>query len=134
MTHHTIKSKFLWRIQMSMWPAIQDYAAEKAEHWTAWIARKCHKTHFLRPGHSSPASNTPGLHDGSAEARAILSQDLETDTVASGILRHALDYLKGKDSVNPGMWTREFFGEEELTEEEFEAIKNMDALTEEEFE
>ena len=71
-----------------------------------------HRAHFLRPGTSSPKTNTPGLYDGSAEARAILSQDLEMDTVASGIMRHALDYLKGKDPVNPGMWTREFWGDE----------------------
>jgi hypothetical protein len=36
------------------------------------------------------------------------------DTVASGIMRHALDYIKGKDPVNPGMWTREFWGEPEV--------------------
>src|SRR5208282_5220867 len=119
MTHHTIKSKFLWRIQMSMWPAIQDYAAEKAEHWTAWIARKCHKTHFLRPGHSSPASNTPGLYDGSAEARAILGPTFEGDITeeGAGVRRHALDYLKGRNVPLMGMWTGEIMlPEDELTE------------------
>jgi len=41
-------------------------------------------------------------------------------------VRHALDYLKGKDVNNLGMWTKDFFGEEEeLTPEEFEVIQNM---------
>ncbi len=70
-----------------------------------------------------PKTNTPLLHDGSAEARAIITSAIETvvadpdclrtDVVlADGILYHALDYLKGKAVPLAGMWTKEFWGDE----------------------
>src|ERR1019366_2582419 len=87
-----------------------------------WIAVKSHRSHFHLPGKSSPANNSELLNDGSAEARAILSgaigavEDASTSVEscsveAFGVLRHALDYLKGKDVNNLGMWTTDFFEE-----------------------
>ena len=84
-------------------------------------------------------TNTPGLYDGSAEARAIINNASEvidnelegggSDTVvADGILYHVMEYLKGKDMPLMGMWTREFWGDEyteDLTADEFAAIQNM---------
>ena len=90
-------------------------------HWTQWIAQKSYKSSFRRRESRSeyqPKTNTPGLYDGSAEAREILSSALDGEhffVVSSGVLRHALDYLKGKDVQNIGLWTREFFGEDEET-------------------
>ena len=80
-----------------------------------WIAQKSHKSHFHLPGKSSPANNSELLNDGSAEARAILGPTFEGDITeeGAGIRRHALDYLKGKDVNNLGMWTREIMGEPE---------------------
>ena len=88
------------------------------EHWTQWLARKCHKTHFHSPISLSsyqPKTNTPGLYDGSAEARAILGPTFEGDVTeeGAGIRRHALDYLKGKNVNNLSMWTKDFFGIED---------------------
>src|ERR1700690_2643123 len=86
---------------------------ELPEHWTNWIARKSHKTHFLRPGTSSPANNSALLYDGSAEARQILRNALDeadTDTVHQ-IIMSALDYLKGRDlSPDRFSYTADFFG------------------------
>ena len=95
---------------------------EKSEN--NWIAQKSHKSHFHLPGKSSPSNNTELLIDGSAQARAILSiaKDAVEEAATSigscsiealGVLGHALDYLKGKDVNNLGMWTKDFFEEDE---------------------
>jgi hypothetical protein len=98
---------------MSMWPEIH---VEPAEHPFLWIARKTHKTHFDHGSRctSSPLSNTPGLYDGSAEARAILetAYDAVEGSSALGALRHALEHLKGMDVINLGMFTADLMGEE----------------------
>jgi hypothetical protein len=83
------------------------------------------------------------LYDGSAEAQSIISNALDSlegsqsdaETYAVGALMHTLDYLKGKNpsqysaGVGPGedifSYTGALENIEELTEEEFEAIKNM---------
>ena len=85
-----------------------------AAHWTQWIAQKSRKNSFKdRTNRSSyePKNNTEGLNDGSAQARAILGPTFEGDITeeGAGIRRHALDYLKGKDVNNLGMWTTDFF-------------------------
>ncbi len=107
-----------------------------AEHWTQWIARKCHRTHFRdRVSRSSyqPRTNTDVLYDGSVEARAILGPTFEGDITeeGAGVRRHALDYLKGRDVPLMGMWTKEIMDEDEtvieedLTELEKTTIQNM---------
>lgn len=106
-----------------------------------WVFRKKHQTHFHTNKNASQSlpklTNTPGLYDGSAEARAIVkaAQEAVGDlkdgntavVIAHGILYHVMDYLKGKDPVNPGMWTSDFMGEEEepLSELEQQAISQM---------
>jgi hypothetical protein len=86
---------------------------ELPEHWTNWITRKSHRTHFLRPGTSSPANNSALLYDGSAEARKILR--VAIDYCEDGKLRvslmRALDYLKGC-FIGPYRfsYTADFFG------------------------
>ena len=97
---------------------------EPNENWFTWIARKTHKSVFSgsknRP-HSSPLTNTPGLYDGSAEARAILqgaidawensgSETFGADYIALGSLGNALDYLKGRDMQGRFSYTVSFFG------------------------
>jgi hypothetical protein len=99
----------------------------EAEHWTTWIARKTHKTHFRNRfgAHSdvhASGTNTPGLYDGSAEARYILQNTLDTWDVNTadlhtalningvGIVASALDYLKGKDLLpNRFSHAKDFF-------------------------
>jgi hypothetical protein len=77
-----------------------------------------HKSHFKsRENRSaySPLSNTPGIYDGSKEARAIVSNAMQeteaTSVIAACILVHILHYLKGMDSVEAS-FTEEFFAEE----------------------
>src|ERR1700690_2309167 len=90
---------------------------ELPEHWTNWIARKSHHTHFLRPGTSSPANNSALLYDGSAEARQIIVNAM-TDFEGAGLyiplyytLASALDCLKGRDlSPDRFSYTADFFG------------------------
>jgi hypothetical protein len=81
-----------------------------------WSLRKTHKTHFDHGSRctSSPLSNTPGLYDGSAEARAILetAYDMAEGTSALMVIRHALNYLKGMDIPNIGIFTADLMGEE----------------------
>lgn len=90
---------------------------EPEEHPYMWISRKSHKTHFReRTSRSSylPKSNTPGLYDGSAEARAIVNgaqdqiENNEKGVAPSIVLLHVLHYLKGMDS-NEDSWTKRFF-------------------------
>ena len=89
--------------------------AEKAEHWTTWLARKCYGSSFRsRENRSSyaPKSNTPLLYDGSAEAQAIVKNAKEKaidNPNAFGALAHALDYLKGRDVRGRFSYTQEFF-------------------------
>lgn len=91
------------------------------EHWTQWIARKCYKSAFSRRVNRSscqPKTNTPGLYDGSVEARAIVKNALDVEkgdgdgkvVVADGILLHVMAYLKGRDVPMMGMWTSEAVG------------------------
>jgi hypothetical protein len=93
-----------------------------AEHWTQWIARKTYKSVFSRRKNKSsyePKTNTPGLLDGSAEARQILrdaqvavfdSTPSNDGIIAMGILRDALDHVKGKDlSPSRFKFSAEFF-------------------------
>jgi hypothetical protein len=98
---------------------------EQQEHPFMWLSRKQHKTHFGRPGKSSPANNSELLYDGSAEARAILASAheglLETYTggqeyFAFTALENALDYLKGKDVRGRFSGTKELFDSESTLE------------------
>ena len=90
---------------------------KEPEHWTTWLARKCYKSSFRsRENRSSysPKTNTPGLYDGSSEARKIIRSAKEEaidNPIAFGALTHALDYLKGKDILNMGGHTGDFFNE-----------------------
>ena len=93
---------------------------EPQERPLDWIFRRKAKSHFARPGKSSPANNTELLHDGSAEARQIVVEakslvmqgEMTSDTFsAAGILASALDYLKGKDlSPERFSFAEDFFG------------------------
>ena len=93
---------------------------EPQEKLLDWTFRRKAKTHFARPGKSSPANNTELLHDGSAEARQIVVEakslvmqgEMTSDTFsAAGILASALDYLKGMDlSPERFSYTADFFG------------------------
>ena len=90
---------------------------ELEEHWTNWTARKSHRTHFSRPGTSSPKNNSTGLYDGSAEARAILVDAMNFADEDPGLsvgyemLESALNYFKGKDlSPERFSYTADFFG------------------------
>jgi len=92
--------------------------AEPQEHWTTWLARKTHRTHFRdRVNKSSyqPKTNTAVLLEyegGLGEALELLKsasvrifdktkeEATYADIYAMGALRHAIDYLKGKD-LNP---------------------------------
>jgi|SRR5271154_5285275 len=92
-----------------------------------WLGRKQYRSHFRdRFGAQSDVhksgNNTPGLYDGSAEARYIIEgtihnwevnkEDIFTkeNLLAIEVLFSALDYLKGKD-LNPNRFsfTKEFF-------------------------
>jgi hypothetical protein len=106
-----------------------------------WVFRRKRKTHFHRPGKSSPSNNTELLYNGSVEAREILSnalnlayedhEDIAHTTAGSlssvCILETALDYLKGRDIQGRFSYTADFFGptlaewtEQLLTESETE--------------
>ena len=103
------------------------------EHWTNWLARKSAKTHFLRPGKSSPPNNSDLLYDGSAEARAILSDAIksviaepasEDGLIAVVVLRNSLDYLKGKNAPRFS-FTSLFFVTKEATNEPENSTGNV---------
>ena len=85
---------------------------------TQWTAGKSHKTHFASSKNASQSlpktTNTPGLNDGSAQARAILGPTFEGDVTieGAGVRQHALAYLKGKDVPNMGQWTWNLIGDE----------------------
>ena len=103
-----------------------------AEHPFMWIARKSHPTHFHnRYSRSSyqPKTNTEVLYDGSPEARALLEPvvDGSITTEGSGVRRHALDYLKGRNVERMGMWTYDIMQPDEPEVEELErlAIRQM---------
>ena len=86
---------------------------EPQERPLDWIFRRKAKSHFARPGKSSPANNTELLHDGSAEAREILrNASIASETFpAAGLLTSALNYLKGMDlSPERFSYTADFFG------------------------
>jgi hypothetical protein len=116
---------------------------EPQEHPFNWLARKQHKTHFMTSKNASQSlpklTNTPMLYDGTAEAHKIFTDTLsafepqegldwkeELTVEGSGILHHALDYLKGKDNPLRGMWSKFFFENEgDLSFEDHIAIQNM---------
>jgi len=93
---------------------------EPQERPLDWIFRRKAKSHFARPGKSSPANNTELLHDGSAEARQIVVEakslvmqgEMTSETFpAAGLLTSALNYLKGMDlSPERFSYTAWFFG------------------------
>jgi len=105
---------------------------EKEEHWSTWLSRKQHKTHFYDRQYcqAEPMANTPGLYDASAEARAILQDTLDNwyvatedipkpdNTIGVGVLCDALDYLKGRDIGNRFSHAFDFFLEASDTEDE----------------
>lgn len=91
-----------------------------------WISRRTYHTHFRdRYGAQSDVhksgNNTPGLYDGSAEARAILQDIIDNwevarenigdknNTCAVETLFNALHYLKGMDMQDRWSGTQEFF-------------------------
>ena len=86
------------------------------EHWSTWISRKTHRTHFLRPGTSSPANNSELLFNGSAEARQIVVDAMGNlldypEDYSFEILVSVLNHLKGKDlSPDRFSYTANFFG------------------------
>lgn len=93
------------------------YLSEPQEKPLDWAFRRKHKTHFAdrQACQSAPRTNTPGLYDGSAEARAILGPTFEGDITQEGadIRRHALRYLKGMDSIETS-FAKDFFGDEDV--------------------
>jgi hypothetical protein len=95
---------------------------EREEHWTLWLARKCYKSSFRDRFEckSSPANNTGLLYDGSALARQIVSEAQKVvisepaskeGLIALGILKNALDYMKGQFVGQRFSFTREFFSD-----------------------
>lgn len=87
------------------------------EHWSTWISRKVRKTHFIGQGTSSPKfTNSPGIYDGSAEARQIVVDAMGNlppypEEGSFEILSSVLDCLKGKDlSPDRFSYTANFFG------------------------
>ncbi len=99
----------------------------------AWVFQKKHKTHFQSDKNMSQSlpktSNTVGLYDGSAEARAIVknAQELidfelegggEEAVIADAILAHVMDYLKGKDISGYTTMAFEYFGPDAEPESE----------------
>ena len=102
------------------------FTVEYAEHPLAWIARKSHKTCFVRPGTSSPANNSELLYDGSAEARQTLVDAIPAvdNDAAYGALGNVLDYLKGKDIRGRFSFTRALL----LAEEDLDKLMTTEPL------
>jgi hypothetical protein len=110
-----------------------------------WVFRKKHKTHFRdRYGAQSDVhksgNNTPGLYDGSAEARAILQGIIDSWEVAREniedknnicaveTLFNALHYLKGMDMQDRWSGTQEFFTDLGLWVEQLKAEPKEDLV------
>jgi hypothetical protein len=116
-------------MSQELFEAAQTLAAKEPEHWTNWLARKCHKTHFQSSKNASQVlpktTNTARLieySDGlgealetlrSAQTRIFDESATEDGLVAMNALGDAINYLKGKDLVIPRLFTRSLCPEDE---------------------
>jgi ABC-type transport system substrate-binding protein len=117
---------------------------KEQEHWTNWLARKQHRTHFGRyKNHNSyePKTNTSVLleyENGLGEAlevfRSAQTKLFDEEASLAGFaainaLGVAIDYLKGKNIDRPGQFTMYWYADPQVTEDFQDSVeKNKELL------